>query len=167
MLRLADIERARGKRKPRDLADLLAERLLIAEHGGRFTICDVQRFRLDPGGVEARIQEVAKHDGPSVRIGIPQDPGQAGKAQVQHYARNVLAGYALEGTPESGSKEVRARPWMAAARLGLFDVVRAPWNSAFFGEAEAFPDGPHDDQIDAVSRGHSMLAGPTVRVGRL
>lgn len=140
---------------------------LWAEHGGRFTICDVQRFRADPGGVETRMREVAEHDGHNVRIGIPQDPGQAGKSQVQHLARNVLQGFAVEASPESGSKEVRARPWLAAARLGLVDVVRAPWNAAFFSEVEAFPDGANDDIVDACSRSHAMLSKPTPRAGRL
>ncbi len=138
-----------------------------AYHQARFSICDIVRFRADPGGVERRMRETAEMDGPNVRIGIPQDPGQAGKSQVKHLATNVLQGFAVEASPESGSKEVRARPWLAAARNGLVDVVRAPWNSTFFAEAEAFPDGPFDDTIDACSRSHSMLAGPTPFASRL
>ena len=48
-------------------------------------------------------------DGPAVTIGLPQDPGQAGKHQVNYLARR-LAGYRIATSPETGAKTTRAAP---------------------------------------------------------
>lgn len=55
------------------------------------------------------------------------------------------------------SKLVRALPWIALAGNSKVFVVRGEWNEAFFAEAEAFPDGKNDDQVDAVSGLYTML----------
>ena len=45
----------------------------------------------------------------------------------------------------------RANPWLARLDGGMFFMVRAPWNQDFMHELEQFPNGAHDDQVDAVS----------------
>ena len=49
---------------------------------GAFVVLDVQRLRRGPAAVEAAICATAARDGAAVAIGLPQDPGQAGRAQV-------------------------------------------------------------------------------------
>jgi predicted phage terminase large subunit-like protein len=48
------------------------------------------------------------------------------------------------------SRLLQVTPLMEAGRLAL--PSRAPWLAGFEGEFFAFPDGAHDDQVDAVSQ---------------
>lgn len=55
--------------------------------------------------------------------------------------------------PGKGGKLLRAQPWLNLIEAGKVVIVRGPWNKDFLDELETFPDGLHDDQIDAVSIG--------------
>jgi predicted phage terminase large subunit-like protein len=127
---------------------------------GRFIVADVRRDRQDPAGVEAMMRNTASQDGRGVSIRQEQEPGSAGKFVVHDFARKLM-GYDYLGIPASGSKEERARPFSAAASNGLVDVVRAPWNGAYFDELEAFPgEGFTRDQVDGSSGAHMALTSP-------
>jgi predicted phage terminase large subunit-like protein len=131
--------------------------------GAKLTLCqgklyieDIARDRLTPSGVEKLIIACAERDGRVTWISIPQDPGQAGKAQRARLAQ-LLHGYRVHFSAESGSKEDRATPLAAQVEAGNVFVVRAPWNDAFLTEAEMFPTGEFLDQIDALSRAYAKL----------
>ena len=115
---------------------------------GIFYIEAVERFREDPSKVDKKIKNTAIQDGNKVKVRIPQDPGQAGKAQAKHHT-SMLAGFNIKTVPVTGSKEHRALPLASQAQAGNVKLVKGPWNEAFLLEAENFPDGGHDDQIDA------------------
>ena len=123
---------------------------------GTFVILDVVRLQGDPACVEAKIREVAERDGPGVRISLPQDPGQAGRAQVQYLTRR-LAGFAVSSSPETGSKSLRAMPVAAQVTGGTVTVMAAPWNRRLVDELVDFPNGMNDDQVDALSRAFGLL----------
>lgn len=123
-----------------------------------FIIADVVRFRGGPHEVEAAIRNTAQQDGVGVRIGIPQDPGQAGKQQIL-YLTSRLAGYTVESSPETGSKETRAMPVVSQAEVGNVGVLDRPWRAALLDELAGFPSGAKDDQVDALSRAFGMLVG--------
>ena len=123
---------------------------------GRFIVADVVRDRMGPDGVEAMILNTAISDTASVRVGLPQDPGQAGKQQVMHLTRK-LARFMVESSPESGDKATRAAPFASQVNVGNVVLLRAPWNAAYLDELGAFPGGMKDDQVDASSRAFSML----------
>jgi predicted phage terminase large subunit-like protein len=138
---------------------------------GSIVISDVDRYRAGPAEVEKNILSAAQRDGHSVSISIPQDPGQAGKAQIRALAI-LLHGYNIRFTPESGSKENRAIPIAAQVEVGNVYLVRGEWNDAFIAEAMLFPNGTYMDQIDALSRAYHQLiinAGPRLATtpGRL
>lgn len=124
----------------------------------RVVIEDVVRLRGSPGEVRRAIAGAAMMDGPTVEASLPQDPGQAGKAQVEDFA-SLLLGYQVHFSPESGSKEDRARPLAAQCEAGMVDIVSAPWNDDFLNELCSFPMGEHKDQVDAASRAFTRLAG--------
>lgn len=128
---------------------------------GRFVIAHVARDRLSPAGVEALIVNTASQDGRECKGSIPQDPGQAGKAQAQ-YLIGKLAGYTYRATPESGDKATRAEPLAAQAEAGNVDILIGDWNEAFLVEAETFPNSSFKDQIDAASRAFNELNEPTM-----
>src|SRR5262249_12105070 len=106
---------------------------------GVFYIEDVVRLRGSSLEVENAIKNAASVDGTRVRISVPQDPGQAGKAQAEHLVRQ-LAGYTVKASPESGDKATRAEPVAAQAEAGNVKLVRGPWIDAFLAEAGDFPN---------------------------
>ena len=123
---------------------------------GRLVVLDVVRVRGGPDEVEATIVNSAKQDGAGVRVGLPQDPGQAGKVQVQYLTRKLM-GYRVESGVETGDKSTRAAPLASQANVGNVSLVRGAWNRAFLDELGSFPSGTHDDQVDAASRAFSMI----------
>lgn len=125
---------------------------------GRFVVEDVVRLQGGPGAVEAAIRATASRDGEGIPIALPQDPGQAGRAQVLYLTRQ-LAGYVIHASPETGAKATRAAPVAAQVEAGNLAVLRAPWNPAFLDELRDFPAGSKDDQVDALSRAFSYLLG--------
>ena len=124
--------------------------------GGVLYILDVVRFRKEPAEVEQLVYECAVADGLFTTQDIPQDPGQAGKAQKIAYAKR-LEGYETRFSPESGDKTHRAIPLSSKAELGLIKLVRAPWNDEFLSEITMFPRGDYKDQVDALSRAYARL----------
>jgi predicted phage terminase large subunit-like protein len=137
---------------------------LLHEASGRFVVADVVRLRGGPHEVEEAIVNTAQRDGVGVVIGLPQDPGQAGRAQVLYLTRR-LAGFRVSASAESGSKATRAMPVASQCEAGNLALVRAGWNGAFLEELAAFPTGAKDDQVDALSRAFAMLvaAAPPAR----
>jgi predicted phage terminase large subunit-like protein len=124
---------------------------------GKFVIADVQRDRLRSQKVRELIENTASHDGYECLIGIPQDPGQAGKEQAESYV-SELAGYIITAERVTGDKLSRADPFAAQWQAGNVEVVRGDWNDAFFSELEQFPTKTvHDDQVDAAADAFSKL----------
>lgn len=131
---------------------------LMSEERGRFWIKDIIRVRDEAGEVEKIIKQAAQLDGRTTRVYMEQEGGASGKSLISHYARTVLKGYAFEGIPSSGSKSVRAQPMAAAVTNGNLFLIDAAWNKNFIDEAEQFPNGTHDDQVDAASYAFNILS---------
>jgi predicted phage terminase large subunit-like protein len=117
---------------------------------GRWVIADMERLRGGPETVESALLNTARRDGSGVRVRIPQDPGQAGKSQVASFTR-LLAGFTVSSKPVSGDKITRAEPFAAQVNVGNVMMLRAEWNDALISELRVFPNGAHDDQVDALS----------------
>jgi predicted phage terminase large subunit-like protein len=122
----------------------------------RLIVLDVVRFRDDWNGVQRRIRSVAEDDGVAVRQGFPLDPGAGGKAAVDMLAK-TMQGYVFDSSQEKGRKADRADA--IAAQVNAGQVVLAPgaWQAAFCEELKHFPEGKHDDQVDALSRAFALL----------
>ena len=135
--------------------------------------------RLNPGGVKDLVRRTAKEDTQDVEIAIPQDPGQAGKSQVQDYIQ-TLRGYTVRTRTMSGDKVVRFSPFSARCLNGFkhgnrVKVVRGSWNDRWFRELENFPPKQeggrlrgHDDDADAASECFHLLnnQGGSILTGR-
>lgn len=125
--------------------------------GKTWYVLHVERMRESPHKVEQALINTAKADGTAVRIGLPQDPGQAGKAQAQHLI-NQLAHFNASARPERGDKIVRFGPFSAQCEAGNVKFLRGPWNEAVFDSLEAFPtEGVHDDDADACGGAFGMF----------
>ncbi len=130
---------------------------LVGMEGGQYYIFDIQHFQASPKTTEDRIKETAKIDGYDVEVWMEEEGGSSGKIATDHYAREVLQGFAFRSQRSTGSKETRANPFSAAAERRNVHLVRGDWISEFLDEAEVFPEGGHDDQVDAVSGAVGIL----------
>lgn len=124
---------------------------------------DVVRLRGSPGAVKAKMLETAEADGHDVFVCGAQDPAAAGVSEVYNL-KQMLKGFRCEFYPESGDKVVRAGPISAECepktgeKYGNVSVVRGDWNAPFFETLRVFPTkGKHDDDVDALSGGHSVI----------
>jgi len=129
---------------------------LLLDPDGVVWITDVQRFRGLPDEVNDRLRACDQMDPPRAAWSIPQDPGQAGKAQVAAFGK-LLHGRDVSFTPESGDKEDRARPFAAQVNIGNVRMVRAEWNGPLLAELGLFPGSTFKDQVDALSRAYHQL----------
>jgi predicted phage terminase large subunit-like protein len=140
----------------------------LSHYQGMYWIEDIVRVQKTPQGVEETIKMTAEQDGYSVAIRMEQEPGSSGAITIDHYARNVLAGYDFAGVVSTGSKVERARTASAAAQAGRILVSNRCRNILpFFDEADVFPYGLKDDTIDGLSgafnyfRGSNLMRAPT------
>ncbi len=129
---------------------------LLRDRHQRFTVLDVVRMRGTPLQVEETILATARLDGRAVAIGLPEDPGQAGKSQIAYLAGR-LAGFRLITSRETGSKQTRALSLVSQIEAGNVAIVRAEWNHQFIEELREFPVGRKDDQVDALVRAFLTL----------
>jgi predicted phage terminase large subunit-like protein len=91
-----------------------------------------------------------------VRIGIEQDPGQAGISEADYLVR-ILQGYNVKTFKATQNKVTRALPVSSQTEAGNIKILQAPWNEDFLREVENFPEGAHDDIVDALSGAFLLL----------
>ena len=92
---------------------------------GYFYIEQVERFRESASFVERTVKSLADTDPAGTTVRLPQDPGQAGKAQAETYVR-LLAGYDIVVQTVTGEKETRAKAGGGSGRGGQ----RPAWSKA-------------------------------------
>jgi predicted phage terminase large subunit-like protein len=130
---------------------------LVGMKDGRYYILDMRRMRGTPAQVEALLRQTAELDGRAVPIHIEQEGGASGKIALDVFQRRVLVGWAVYAQTVTKKKVERAAPVSSAAEAGNVMLKRGAWIGAFLDEAEAFPQGAHDDQVDAVSGAFAQL----------
>lgn len=130
---------------------------LVKLNTGIWVITNIVRFRGTPSDVEKAMQNTATQDGYDCYIGLEQDPGSAGVADIDNIVKK-LPGYMLRIGKPTKKKEVRASPVSAQCEHGNIYLLKGAWNDAFFTETENFPEGSHDDQVDALSGAFNELA---------
>jgi len=117
---------------------------------GIIYVTDMVRDRKNSYGVETMIKNTASQDGIYCVVGIEQDPGQAGKAEVGYYVRQLI-GYSLFINPATKDKITRSGPASAQAGAGNIKLLRGSWNEDFLNEVENFPEGEFKDIVDCLS----------------
>ena len=122
------------------------------------------RHYLEGAAVEELVVDQTRADGPSVRVRLPQDPAQAGKAQAKRFV-TLLRGFSVVAIPPTGDKERRATPLASQARVGNVafletgDPIKDAWIDDVIDELIAFPGGSHDDYVDAAADAFLELSG--------
>ncbi len=137
-------------------------RVLMARHKVTKTVwvLDVVREQLAPHDVQQTIIVTAVADRDrwgQVRTVLEQDPGSAGKYEVDAHAR-AMHGHNVATRRPTGDKVARAKPWSAHCKLGTVRLVRARWNHAFINEHVGFPEAAHDDQVDAADGAYAEVS---------
>ena len=133
---------------------------------GEVWVEHVERFRGSPRQVEEAIENCARSDPKGTTVGLWEDPGAAGKAHADYMVRK-LAGVHVRVIKASRNKVEYAGPISSQAEQGNVVLCDGPWHDTFLAELEAFPDGPHDDQVDALSLAYLLLAdSPLIKGGR-
>ena len=147
-------------------ADATASVKLGRTASGRYVVLDVTHFRRAAHDVRQAILATAQSDGRHIPIVLPQDPGQAGKDQAQSLVA-LLAGHIVKLRAPSRDKITRALPFASQWQAGGVDLVAGDWTAGFVDELDGFPDGAHDDRVDAASDAFAELqGGPTYVFGR-
>jgi predicted phage terminase large subunit-like protein len=144
---------------------------------GIFYILDVARMRERPNKVKSAMRNCATQDGPECVVVAEEDPGQAGKSEVEELS-TLFPDRVFHTRRVTTKKALRARIASAQAEQGNIKLVRGRWNEDFLDELENFADWdqvdekpdtmPHDDQVDSLSGAVNYFAeqainSPSVR----
>lgn len=126
---------------------------------GTFCVMDIAHVQMTPAGVQKTLKNTASQDGLATTIALEQDPGQAGKVDVELLSR-LLAGYEVKVVPARQDKGTRARGASAGIERQIIVLKRGSWNEAFIQECVAFSGGDQkarDDRVDALSGAYNFL----------
>lgn len=147
-----------GTRDPDWSVGLLMQRTMQR----RYIIENVVRDRRSVQGIEDLIRECDQADSPDVVYNFAQDPGQAGKAQIASLVR-LIPHRRVTWQVASGDKATRASPVAGQMNVGNISLLKAGWNGPLVDELSSFPNGVHDDQVDALSSAYERLLPPRER----
>lgn len=129
---------------------------------GKYVLLHIHGMRKGPGPVKEAVRQFAEHDratyGRHYVVGIEEEGGSSGKSAAQDMVKH-LAGFAVRRDRKTGSKEARAAAVSSQAEISNILMLEGAWNKEWIAEAENFPNGAHDDQVDAVSGAFNLLAG--------
>lgn len=132
---------------------VMRDRIAAAEFYDTFKNINFQHFQR------------SKSDGSKLRVRFEQEPGAAAKREAKRlYAK--VAGIPVKAVPSHKDKVTRARGLASQAFAGNVCLVAGDWNEDFLSELHNFPDGGHDDQVDAASLAFNELTLGDLRADR-
>ncbi len=141
--------------------DATAGVLMAKDEEGYIYICDLKHIKGTPNAVKKLVKNTAIRDvekyGKKYTITIPQDPGQAGKAQAKDYTLD-LSGFNVVVERPTGDKVTRASPFSAQCEAGNVRILVGDWNDQYISELESFPEAAHDDIVDASADAFNELS---------
>ena len=140
-------------------ADYTASVKLGVHESANVHVLDVTRQRVDWGDLVEYMAQIILNDGPDVLQGIEMK-GYMSRAVAALNADPRLHGYSVFGFDVDKDKLTRALPFAAKAGAGMVQVLHRSWSEMFVEELCSFPNGAHDDLVDASSIALEMLGGP-------
>lgn len=132
--------------------------LMGRDADGLFWIVDVVRGQWASDDRNQKILQTAKLDRQrygSIRTFVEQPPGLA-KESTDAVVR-LLAGFNVEADPVHRDKIERAEPLSSQGHAGNLRMVEADWNIPYLAVMTVFPNGAHDDDVDASSGSFNKL----------
>lgn len=133
--------------------------VLMAAYDGFYWIEHVARGQWGTTDRDRVILETCIEDNaryPNVVTWGEQEPGSGGKESAEGLIK-LLAGYRVQVLQSTGSKVARAEPFANQCAGGNVFLTSGPWNQPFLKEVLDFPNGKHDDQVDASSGAFNRL----------
>ncbi len=115
-----------------------------------YYIMDAIAVQEAPGRVDALIKNTASQDGVSVTVRFEREGGASGVRDARNTV-TMMAGYDVRAVSPQGDKVTRSKGLAAQAEAGNVKIVRGTWNDRYLRTLHAFPDGAHDDEVDASS----------------
>ncbi len=150
-------DRAATEKVPTNEPDWTAGVKVSVSDKGDYIVSDVVKFRHSPGRRDDLIKRTGSHDRIETTIGLEQEPGASGKAEIEYMIKQ-LSGYIVKAYPATRDKVTRSGPVSSQVEAGNVYLLRGSWNDDFMDELENFPDGRHDDQVDGFSGAFNMVA---------
>lgn len=121
-----------------------------ARRGADFYLLDQVRGRLDFPATLVAIRALSRQY-PETHRKLVEDT--ANGPAILSVLRRELPGL-IPVTPQGGklARAASVQPVVQSGNVYLPSGARASWVGAFLDEAAAFPRGPHDDQVDAMTQ---------------
>lgn len=164
MVRYWDLAGTEPKGRSHD-PDYSAGALLCRMLDKRTAIVNVTRFRKSIAARDAELEDICRADLAAFRgrisWWIETEAGIAGTERTAAIVRRLHAlGMVVHTEHPTGKKVYRAEPLASKAEAGNVVLVKGDWCDVFRAEAADFPNGKHDDQIDAAAGADSKLSVP-------
>lgn len=139
-------------------ADYTASVKLGISDDGVLYMLDATKDRKGAYEVEQMIHNYATQDGEECAIWLYQDPGSAGKYEAEQMVRKLHGFNVNIFSASKGKGKIEMfKPLAAQAQAGNLYLVNGWDHDIFIKDATAFPDGKHDDVIDAGSLAYRGL----------
>ncbi len=119
---------------------------------GNFYIAHIAKKKANWFGVKSTIIEYAEREGN--RIGVEAVSGF--KTAYEEIKRALLGKTQVKYSVPRENKMIRANGWISRIDTEKVFLAKGLWNADFIDELSLFPDGRHDDQVDAVSLAWEM-----------
>jgi predicted phage terminase large subunit-like protein len=119
---------------------------------GNFYIAHMAKLKANWFGVKKKVIEYAEREG--TRIGVEAVSGF--KTAYEEIKMALHGKTQVKYSVPRENKMIRANSWMSRIDSGKVYVAKGIWNADFIDELSVFPDGKHDDQVDAVSLAWEM-----------
>lgn len=152
--------------------DRTATALLAMDRQGRTYVLDVEADRMTADkkkswAAQKLLADEARWGTGRVDNVLEQEPGSAGKDVADEWVAEVFAGHKGRAETTGADKVLLAEPFSSQVLdNNVYIVMRQredgtwtmpTWYADFVDEAEEFPGGTHDDEIDAASKAYLDL----------
>ena len=148
-----------------DQRDYTAGVRMVKVPGPQYWIFDFEHGQYG-NDVKNVIQKTARLDGPAYNILLePGTTGGAAKLLYEEY-KNALHGFNTRQSEPKGTKADRATPLANAIYDGLVHVCinNNEQRELLISQLKSFPNGKHDDLVDAIAYGYLFLQNKDSRV---
>ena len=124
--------------------------VLMAVRDDVFYVVDVIEKKVTPKGRRDLQRACAENDPKGTVIWIEHEGGSSGSDAAEEEAK-ALAGFPVHWEHPTGPKWSRAESLASQAEAGNLVIAKGGWNRKFIEQLCQFPNGKHDDMVDAAA----------------
>ena len=124
--------------------------VLMAVREDVFYVVDVIEKKVTPKGRRDLQRSCAENDPKGTVIWIEHEGGSSGADAAEEEAK-ALAGFPVHWEHPTGPKWSRAESLASQCEADNVVIVKAGWNRKFIEQLCQFPNGKHDDMVDAAA----------------